>query len=372
MTEPPSVLRGPSPTALLAHPLVNATLEAVGGFVLVLNEHREVLAMNQEILEHLGVSSQEPLLGLRPGAILACLHEPESGTGCGTSASCPYCGAFLTLAAVQATRQPQEGECRLLARRQGRLQATEFRVKALPVEVAGSRLILMVMQDISHMRRRVALERTFLHDLGNTLHALTWVSQLLESREEQPSAAAHKVVELVRLLDREVTTQQMLVRAEGGDLIIRKTRFGLAAFFQELGMAFETHTLAQGRTLVLPLDADLELTTDRTLLFRVLSNMVVNALEATTGEEQVTVDVVREAGRVTIRVANPGVMAPPVAAQVFHRSFTTRGEPGRGLGTYSMKLLGEQYLGGQVAFTSCHKNGTVFYISLPCEGVDLS
>ncbi|MDR3555950.1 MAG: ATP-binding protein [Syntrophobacteraceae bacterium] len=38
--------------------------------------------------------------------------------------------------------------------------------------------------------------------------------------------------------------------------------------------------------------------------------------------------------------------------------------PGRGLGAYSMKLFGEDILGGKVGFTSSEVDGTVFRFSL--------
>ena len=52
----------------------------------------------------------------------------------------------------------------------------------------------------------------------------------------------------------------------------------------------------------------------------------------------------------------------PVDAQlqIFQRSFSTKGS-GRGVGTYSIKLLGEQYLRGRVGFTSSETDGTAFY-----------
>jgi sensor histidine kinase regulating citrate/malate metabolism len=56
-----------------------------------------------------------------------------------------------------------------------------------------------------------------------------------------------------------------------------------------------------------------------------------------------------------------------VAKQIFQRSFTTKGELGRGVGTYSMRLLGGQYLGGHVHFTTSEEEGTEFSIRLPLE-----
>jgi sensor histidine kinase regulating citrate/malate metabolism len=49
--------------------------------------------------------------------------------------------------------------------------------------------------------------------------------------------------------------------------------------------------------------------------------------------------------------------------QVFMRSFSTKGTQ-RGLGTYSMKILGEQHLGGTVDFTTSDTEGTTFFIIL--------
>ena len=50
--------------------------------------------------------------------------------------------------------------------------------------------------------------------------------------------------------------------------------------------------------------------------------------------------------------------------KIFQRSFSTKGE-GRGLGTYSMKLLTERYLGGRVSFTTSADEGTIFKVALP-------
>jgi CheY-like chemotaxis protein len=57
-------------------------------------------------------------------------------------------------------------------------------------------------------------------------------------------------------------------------------------------------------------------------------------------------------------------MAPHVQLQMFQRSFSTKGR-GRGIGTYSVKLLTEKYLKGRVAFTSDPLTGTTFSVMVP-------
>jgi len=57
-------------------------------------------------------------------------------------------------------------------------------------------------------------------------------------------------------------------------------------------------------------------------------------------------------------------MPPEVAPQVFQRSFSTKGAD-RGLGTWSMKLFAEEYLGGAVSFQTDRERGTTFSLVLP-------
>ena len=51
--------------------------------------------------------------------------------------------------------------------------------------------------------------------------------------------------------------------------------------------------------------------------------------------------------------------------RIFHRNYTTKEGQGRGLGTYSMKLLGEKVLGGEVDFSTSPGGGIVFSLTLP-------
>jgi signal transduction histidine kinase len=92
--------------------------------------------------------------------------------------------------------------------------------------------------------------------------------------------------------------------------------------------------------------------------------MTRNALEASQPGDIIRISC-REVGHeVEFRVHNPAVMAETVQLQVFQRSFSTKGV-GRGLGTYSMKLLSERYLRGTVTFESMDGRGTSFIARYP-------
>ena len=101
------------------------------------------------------------------------------------------------------------------------------------------------------------------------------------------------------------------------------------------------------------------------LLLRVICNMITNAFEST--EENGTVKVLLEQNDnfLSFCVWNWQPIPQDIARRIFQRNFSTKDGAGRGIGTYSMKLFGEQILGGQVSFTTSQKEGTVFRFSLP-------
>lgn len=68
--------------------------------------------------------------------------------------------------------------------------------------------------------------------------------------------------------------------------------------------------------------------------------------------------------RVWFEVHNDSFIPREIQLQVFQRSFSTKGE-GRGLGTYSIKLLTERYLNGSVEFESSIESGTTFRVVYP-------
>ena len=118
---------------------------------------------------------------------------------------------------------------------------------------------------------------------------------------------------------------------------------------------------ARGRTLVIGESVGARVVTDPTILKRILVNLAKNALEAIGVGATVTIWAERAGEEVMFAVRNPGTLPEEVRHQLFHRSFSTKGD-GRGIGTYSVKLLGERYLRGRVEFRSGDAEGTVFMI----------
>jgi signal transduction histidine kinase len=110
--------------------------------------------------------------------------------------------------------------------------------------------------------------------------------------------------------------------------------------------------------------------TDKAILERILTNMTKNAFEGTEGDDSVLIGCKPLLdGRVRFYVWNKGFIPDDVAKRVFRRYFSTKAASGRGLGTYSMKVFGEQVLGGHVSLNTSQQEGTTFFIDLPISDV---
>ena len=130
-------------------------------------------------------------------------------------------------------------------------------------------------------------------------------------------------------------------------------------------MLYQHHSVAHGRNLVMELAAGpATLEADPALLRRVLGNLVKNALEASRPGQTVTVRYHCD-GHPAFEVHNETVMSEVVKLQVFRRSFSTKQGTGRGVGTYSARLLTERYLHGTLQFRSDEGEGTTFTVTLP-------
>ncbi len=352
----------------LANPLAVALLESIPDLALVLNRQRQVVAYNARVLQALGIADPEGLLGQRPGEIVKCVHSQEMPGGCGTSSSCSLCGAVNTVLEALDTRGNAVSECRIRTQAEADGGALDLEVQGSFLALGGSDLVIVAMRDISAEKRRSVLERVFFHDVLNVASGLQAIAMLLTYDAEDPEVEEEYKRDLLRMSEQiadEIQAQRQLLAAEQGQLDLTLIRTSVADVIEAVAELYRNHSVARGRTLVAGDVADIEIETDPTLLRRVLGNLVKNALEATAEGETVRIDAEDLGDHVALRVNNPTVMPEEIQKQIFQRSFSTKGGSGRGIGTHSVKLLTERYLGGEVSFVSASPGGTTFMVMLP-------
>ncbi len=337
-------------------------LNAVPQVFLILNPKGQIVFSNRPVADVLGLEWGDAICSFRPGDVLKCAHALGNG-GCGTMESCRLCGAANALFTSRIQGETVR-ECRIIQKETG--NALDLRVWATPYWVNDEQFIFLVITDISHEKRRKALERIFFHDILNTAGALLGFCQLMqEADSSQIDRFRERISCLTEKIIHEIKSQRELLAAENNDLTLQPSPHRSKEFLLEIVDMYKNQDEWRNRDLRIdPEAADVVFTNDCTLLGRVLSNMMKNALEASTLQQTVTLGCEAAGERIAFWIHNPNFMPRDVQLQVFQRSFSTK-DPDRGLGTYSMKLLSERYLGGQVTFETHLETGTRFIATYP-------
>lgn len=346
--------------------LIKTLLNAMPDYLLVLNSNRQIVVVNERLLSAFGVVDPESLLGLRPGEAVNCVHFSDGPDGCGTARNCAVCGAVLAVLASQDTGLPQRRECQLMMGGQDGCKALDLDVLATPVTIEGEAFTVLALRDISSEKRRYVMERVFFHDILNNAGGIRGLAALLVDGTNPAAEEEYKgwMVNLADNLIEEINHQRRLLSAERGDYQPVFEEVDLGDLLQDVKRLYENHERTLGRIIEIDEEPTGSVLTDRPLLRRIIGNMVLNALEAAKPGDRVTIWGHCQAERVRISVSNPGEIPLHVQLSLFKRSFSTKKEAGRGLGTYSMKLFGERYLGGVVDFRS-NNDMTTFFIELP-------
>jgi len=340
-------------------------LNAVSNQVVILNRERQIIFANKAFLGLIGKEDLSGITGLRVGEAVGCVHADESDGGCGTTDFCRMCGAVNAMLSAQKG-QAEIQECRIIQKPESR--AIDLRVTASPFSINGELFTVFSMVDIADEKRRDVLERIFLHDLMNTAGGLRGFTRLLTTASEKDLSRFSKIVEkLAEKLVDEIEAHRQLKQAEDAELQIQIVQINALELLNGIKDNFENHEVAGGRSIEVAREVrEQNFSSDHNLLNRVIGNMTKNALEAIQPGESVTLNCQLTENMIRFSVHNPGEMPLEARLQVFQRSFSTKGT-GRGLGTYSMKLLSEQYLHGQVGFTSSKEEGTIFFAEYPLQ-----
>ncbi len=353
-------------TAISENPFVSALLDAAGWDMLVLNRQLQVVAANSRAQHRQGSSRPEVQIGARLGEVYDCTGAKESLQGCGSDRNCDYCGALQVILSSLEKQRSVSGECLLRTKKPAGSGAVEFAVTATPIDIEKQRFIVVALSDISHKKRHALLERIFVHDLKNALTGLIgWSDLLAQNPLENTENTASRISALARNIAEEIETHRLLTAAESGRLTAAIQDIAGEDILVSLKFLFSHHESAYAKQILYPDPMPKSvIRTDPAVLRRVLVNMITNALEATPKNGTIRIDVAEDEKGVSFSVWNEGVIPSEVAAHIFKRSFSTKASQGRGIGTYSMKVLGEDVLKGKVTFQSDEASGTLFSIFL--------
>ncbi len=347
--------------------VIDAVLKTSGSLVAVLNEYRQIVAINDAFLQSLGVLDAGEALGLRPGEAIRCIHAHEMPGGCGTSRHCATCGAAIAIVTTLAGGTPVEKRCIASVERNGAAVDLCLSVRAARINLEGQTFVLLFLLDISTQQRQVAFERLFSHDIANLVMGLQGTAHMLAWKKGVGcEELGHKMARMADRLAHEIKIHRALLHNETAGYPVEIESVEIPVLLSELGDLFASHPVAKGKRMSVECRPSVEpVLADPHLLLRTLSNMLMNAFEATDPGGEIRFDISPVGNDVVFSVWNRLPIPEEIALRVFQRYFSTKGNSGRGLGTWSMKLFGEQMLGGTVSFTSSEEGGTTFRLCLP-------
>lgn len=352
------------------NPLIAQFLEGFPNLAVILDKNRQIVAFNRNAEKLLNKSGNGGIFGKRVGEVVGCIHSTEMPAGCGTSKFCSECGAGRCNKFTGEFLENNSEECRITIRENNIESALDLRVFTSVLKVDGKSYTLFSIEDIQDEKRREVLEKIFFHDVLNTASTIQGIAGILKETENKNEMRefnehlAHSAEQLVN----EIKMQQNLVSAERGSLELNIELKPVKEILSRAFNLFKDKELARGKNYILELPASSVIVeTDDVLLIRSLSNLIKNALEATSPEGTVRVSAEKKGESVFFYINNDSVIPANYQLQIFQRSFSTKGGTGRGIGTYSVKLLVENYLNGEVSFTSSEVTGTTFCVSVPLE-----
>ncbi|MEJ2296015.1 MAG: HAMP domain-containing sensor histidine kinase [Candidatus Lokiarchaeota archaeon] len=341
-------------------------LKTIPAIFIIINEQRQIVYLNNGALDFSGLNEVAPAIGKRPGELIGCIHSDEEEGGCGTSESCTYCGAVNAVLDCQKTGEKSVMDCRLIVGPEK--NAYDLRVWASPLELNGDKFTAVTIQDIRNEKWRGFLERIFFHDLLNIMTALLGNIELYKLEKHNSTSQNHidRIETIAGYLLEEIETQRIIINAENDSLTISLVAFNSKDILRDIVDLYHNDRLSDGIEIRIDPKSEFnDIVSDKTILRRILGNMLKNAIEATSEGGLVTIGCSKKDNSFNFWVHNRAYISRDVQIQIFSRSFSTKGR-GRGLGCYSMKLL-SRFLKGKVFFSTSKQEGTKFNITLPLQ-----
>lgn len=352
---------------ILNEKVVREILEGFPELAVILDDNRQIVACNSKAISEFGKKNEKEILGSRIGEAIRCIHRDEMGKdSCGTSTFCVECGAAHAIKFTRENRKSAEEECRITSDLNDNETSFDFNVSTSPLRLKNRNFTLFAIRDISGDKRRQALERIFFHDVLNTASVVNGVSQVLDDADDDEFEAlvsmlknsSHQLIE-------EIQMQRDLRSAEDGRLEVEISDVNMNDVLKRVHSLYVRNQLTEGKNLSYKLiERKNSIKCDERLLVRSFGNLVKNAIEASKQGDEIQIWAESDENKTLFNVHNPAVIPNNIQVQIFKRSFSTKGGSGRGIGTYSVKLLVEQYLGGKVYFKSREDLGTTFTIEL--------
>jgi two-component system phosphate regulon sensor histidine kinase PhoR len=248
-----------------------------------------------------------------------------------------------------------------------------FQARAVPIQGGGA---VLVLEDRTEQQRADWARRDFVanvsHELRTPLASIRLVIEtLLSGAPDDPTVSTRMLTQVITQVDALTQLAQELLdlsMIESGQLPMQRSRENMRDVIEEQIARFEPQ--AQPKKIVLTNSApnDVRVEIDRTMIGRVLGNLLHNALKFTPPNGAITIGASSNDREIVVSVSDTGEgIAPEELPRIFERFYKVdraRGSSGTGLGLSIARHVIEAH-GGKIWAESKLGKGTTFYFSLP-------
>ena len=262
-----------------------------------------------------------------------------------------------------------------MAREPGRT----FTARAAPVAVDGGGGAVLVLHDITDLRRADQIRRDFVANVSHELRTpLTAIRGFVEALLDGPSDEENtrKFLEIIARhsarMERLVKDLLRLARLDARQEVLDVAPCDLQALFQAVVSDLAPSIEAKQQHVGIDVSVDAcTVDADPAKLHDVIRNLVENAVNYSSDRAEIELSARRDDGAVRIQVADSGPGIPPQdLGRVFERFYRvdkSRTGPGTGLGLAIVKHLVELH-GGEARAENREGGGAVFTVNLPLPG----
>ncbi len=331
-------------------------------FIIIMNTGLEIIFANQSFIKFTGLSNSAEIMGKRICEIAECTLPDEKIFSYNRVTLCNTCS--ITKSALKSLNEGITFQTEsTLKMKNGNI--ADFLVTTLPLRAEGKNFIICSLHDITEDNHKQSIIRIFIHDILNSAGALQQCLNIMNLRN---LTEASEILLLCRsmsdnLID-EITSQRLLLEAESNEYEPDITIFDCCDILNIIIDKSTSNFITGNKEVTITESEHVKISSDKTILSRVVFNLFKNALEATKPGGKVELSCIKQGSEIEYIVKGDNVIPPEIQPLIFSRAFSTKGK-GRGIGTYSIKLLTDKYLKGRIYFESNEMTGTVFHAVYP-------
>ena len=268
----------------------------------------------------------------------------------------------------------EDGDARelMLTRDPGRT----FVARAAPVAATGGGGAVLVLHDVTDLRRTDQIRRDFVANVSHELRTpLTAIRGYLEALQDEPGDTEN-AARFIDIIWRQTTKMERLVsdllrlaRLDARQEVLERATCDVRQIFQAIATDLAPSVEAKRQQIVVDVPEEAcRVSADPAKLHDVLRNLVENAVNYSPDDAVIRLQATRSDGSCAMTVIDSGPGLPPGdLTRVFERFYRvdkSRSRPGTGLGLAIVKHLVELH-GGTVVAANRPEGGAVFTVTLP-------